>query len=71
MVTAETQGCWIQCQHCGHLHHIDQDVPIDKLYVACICPKCDEYGKGLNCGSDKSDVYKYMCENVDPRYYQY
>ena len=62
---------WIQCQHCGHIYCVKENVPIDKLYVACVCPKCDEYGKGLNCGSDESDVYKYMCENVDPRYYQY
>lgn len=68
---ARTKGVWIQCQHCGHIYHIDQDVPIDKLYVACVCPKCDEYGKGLNCGSDESDIYRYMNVNVDPRYYQY
>lgn len=66
-----TKGCWIQCTLCGEMYYIEQEVPIDKLYVASYCPKCDEYGLGLNCGSDESDVYAYMSENYDPRYYKY
>lgn len=69
MVTRE-QGCWIQCQQCGRIYHIKEDVPTDKLYVASACPRCD--GElGLNCGSSKDDIWLYANVNVDPRFYQY
>ena len=71
MSGTKDRGTFIQCQQCGHIYHIKENVPVDKLYVACICPKCDEYGQGLNCGSDESDIYLYMNENVDPRFYRY
>lgn len=71
MNTESKQGTWIQCQFCGEIYHIEEKVPIDKLYVATVCPKCDEYGKGLNCGSSKEEIYTFMNENVDPRYYEY
>lgn len=65
------QGTWIQCAHCGEVYWTKEDVLIDRLYVTSYCPGCDEYGKGLNCGSDESDIYVYMNENYDPRYYTY
>lgn len=69
MVTTE-QGCWIQCQECGFVYHIKEDVPIDKLYITSACPKCD--GElGLNCGDNEDDLYVYMNENFDPRFYEY
>lgn len=64
------QGCWIQCQHCGNIYHIDRNVPIDKLYVTSVCPRCGET-KGLNCGNNKDDVYLFENINIDPRYYEY
>ena len=64
-------GTWIQCQTCGKVYHIEEDVPIDKIYITSFCPRCDEYTKGLNCGDSKDDLYLYMNENCDPRYYQY
>jgi hypothetical protein len=71
MVTAGTKGTWIQCQDCGEIFFIKEIIPIDKLYITSFCPICDDYVKGLNCGYDKSDIYLYMNENVDPRFYQY
>ena len=70
MVTAGTQGCWIQCQSCGHIYYIEENVPIDKLYVTSVCPRCDG-DLGLNCGSKKDDVCLFANINVDPRYYEY
>ena len=69
MVTRK-QECWIQCQECGHIYYIEKNVPVDELYVASVCPRC-ESEKGLNCGRSKDDVYLYANINVDPRYYQY
>ena len=71
MSAGKEKGCWIQCQQCGHVFWLDQEVPIEKLYVASVCPGCGSYGNGLNCGDDGDDIYLYMSENVDPRYYQY
>ena len=62
---------YIQCQKCGHVYHIETNIPIDKLYIASVCPGCGEYGKGLNCGNSEDDIYLYANINVDPRYYIY
>ena len=69
--TVKEQGTWIQCQQCGEIYFIQESVPIDKLYVASFCPRCDEYTKGLNCGDSIEDIYLFVNTNVDPRYYQY
>ena len=69
--TVKEQGTWIQCQQCGEIYFIQESVPIDKLYVASFCPRCDEYTKGLNCGDSIEDIYLFANINVDPRYYQY
>lgn len=71
MDTVKEQGTWIQCQQCGEIYFIQESVPIDKLYVASFCPRCDEYTKGLNCGDSIEDIYLFVNTNVDPRYYQY
>ena len=67
----ERSGTFIQCCHCGRICRIDDDVPIDKLYITSFCPRCDEYTKGLNCGSSKDDIYEFYDCTKDPRYYQY
>lgn len=67
MVSKE-RGVWIQCQSCGNIYHIEKDVPIDQLYVASTCPKCNGK-KGLNCGSDKNDIYLFYDCTKDPRWY--
>lgn len=64
------QGCWVQCVNCGKIHHIQEAVPIDKLYVECTCPKCGHY-KGLNCGENKESIYLYYDPTLDERYYNY
>ena len=69
--TVKEQGTWIQCQQCGEIYFIQESVPIDKLYVASFCPRCNEYTKGLNCGDSIEDIYLFANINVDPRYYQY
>lgn len=70
MVTSKEKETWIQCTNCGKIYCIEKFVPIDKLYVASVCPRCG-CEKGLNCGDDEGDIYLYANINVDPRYYQY
>lgn len=59
---------WVQCQTCGTVYKISRSIPIEELYVAADCPKCG-ITIGLNLGDTEDDIYLYMCENVDPRYY--
>ena len=70
MKGVEKQGTWMQCTQCGHLYWIEEDVPIDRLYVTSICPGCGNE-KGLNCGNDEEDIYCYYDSCMDPRYYMY
>lgn len=70
MVTDKGKGCWVQCTMCGEIYHIEDVVPIDKLYITSYCPRCDNT-KGLNCGSDKNSIYLYYDNTKDPRWYHY
>lgn len=70
MCLGDKEGTWIQCQECGHIYWIDREVPVDILYIASYCPRCDGT-KGLNCGNDADEIYLYMNENMDPRFYEY
>ena len=66
----ERENTWIQCQCCGKLYQIDKKVPLSASMVKMECPRCGSYS-GLNCGSNKDDVYLYLNPNVDERYYNY
>lgn len=70
MSTEKNRGIWVQCCHCGHIYHADIKIPIDRLYVTSVCPRCD-HEKGLNCGDDINDIYMYCDPVMDERYYQY
>lgn len=59
---------YIQCQTCGEIYKITRKVEIDKLYVAANCPNCG-VTTGLNLGDKKEDLYFYLNENFDYRYY--
>lgn len=61
---------FIQCQTCGRIYRIPQAIPIEKLYVLTNCPDCG-VTTGLNLGDNKEDVYLYMNNNLDSRYYNY
>ena len=71
MSAEKDRGNWIQCTKCGHIYFVEEEVPIEKLYVASVCARCGEYGNGLNCGSDQSEIYTYYNPNMDERYYMY
>ena len=70
MSTVTEKGSWIQCTECGKIYYIDREVPIDKMYITCVCPRCD-HTRGLNLGDDVTDKYLYADVNIDERYYQY
>lgn len=70
MEKVREQGTWLQCTHCGHIYHIGARVPIDRLYVASACPRCDAE-VGLNCGDKREDVYLYYDPALDERFYNY
>lgn len=60
----------MQCQYCGNIYYLEQDVSIEELMIDSECPECG-YGRALNCGESKDDIYIYMNEALDPRFYQY
>ena len=70
MSGAKEQGTWLQCAHCGKIYHVDQKVPIDKLYIESVCARCG-CGQALNLGDDESEIYYYYDSNLDERFYQY
>lgn len=49
---------------------IPREILIDVSIIKCKCPDCG-YGIGLNCGNKEEDIYLFMNENIDPRYYMY
>lgn len=70
MEPREHKGSFVQCQYCGNIYYTEQEIQIDQLMVNIVCPKCG-YSRALNCGENKEDIYLYMNESIDPRYYLY
>lgn len=70
MDSKKNSGNYMQCQYCGNIYYLDQEVSVDKLIIDSECPKCG-YTRALNCGDRKEDIYLYMNESIDPRYYLY
>ena len=68
MRSEEKEYTYIQCQNCGHLYTVDNKIPIFMSIINSKCPRCDK-NVGLNCGNNKEDIYLYMNENLDWRYY--
>lgn len=69
-MSKEKEYTYVQCQCCGRLYTVDNKIPITMSIVNSRCPKCGDY-VGLNCGSNEEDIYLYMNENLDWRYYNY
>lgn len=55
---------------CGEIYHTKEPVPTDQLYVASECARCG-HDKGLNCGNNRDEIYRYYDPVMDERYYQY
>ena len=64
------KGNYIQCSQCGHIYWIEEEVPIEKLYVTSVCARCG-HDRGLNCGDKEEEVYAYYNPCMDERYYIY
>ena len=64
----EKKVTYIQCQTCGEIYKISYSVRIDELYVQTHCPNCG-LATGLNLGDKEEDLYFYLNENFDYRYY--
>jgi hypothetical protein len=64
------QCTWVQCQSCGNIYQIADEVSIEKSIIQSVCPRCGE-DVGLNCGNREEDIYIYMNPNLDERYYIY
>ena len=63
-----TNGTLIQCQECGKIYQIPDEIAIDKLYIYANCPHCG-IAKGLNLGNNEDDVYDLYDVTWDMRYY--
>ena len=61
---------FVQCQNCGNIFLVDQEVSIDDFIVNAQCQKCGNK-KAINCGNNREDVWLYANVNVDERYYIY
>ena len=59
---------YIQCQTCGEIYRLPQVIAIDELYVEANCPVCGN-DTGLNLGNNQDDLYYFINENFDYRYY--
>ena len=70
MSAEKEKETWVQCTECGKVYSIYRSIPIERMYVACFCPRC-EHTKGLNLGDSVEDKYLYMDINMDERYYKY
>ncbi len=70
MSAGKEKGCWVQCCQCGNIYHIQEPVPIDRLYVTSECTRCGNE-RGLNCGNNKDDIYIYYDQVLDERFYKY
>ena len=66
----DKKRAYVQCRNCGKIYYIDEDIPLDRLIVHHICPKCG-YDRALNCGDCKENIYLYMDETLDTRFYLY
>lgn len=64
----KNNGSFMQCQYCGNIYHVEQEIPIDAFIIDIVCPECG-HTRALNCGENKEDIYIYMNENFDPRCY--
>ena len=60
--------CHIQCQVCGTIYTVQRNIPFEEMCVKANCPNCGVV-TGLKLGDNENDVYVYMNENIDPRYY--
>lgn len=60
--------CHIQCQTCGIIYTVQHKIPIEEMYIKGNCPNCG-VTTGLNLGENEDDIYVFMNENLDPRYY--
>ena len=67
---AREEKTWVQCTSCGKIYSIKEAVPVEKLYVTAICPKCGNF-KALNCGDKEEDIYIYYNPHLDRRYFEY
>ena len=70
MKSKEKQIAFVQCQSCGNIYQIADNVSIEKSIIQSVCPRCGE-NVGLNCGDKEEDIYIYMNPNLDERYYIY
>ena len=70
MHTEKKNGTYVQCRFCGTVHQLEYKVPSDVLIVKAECPICKRNSQ-LNCGDSVDDIYLYMDNVLDERYYQY
>ena len=70
VIATDPKGTWVQCTSCGEIYFIEETVPIDKLYVTSICPRCDDC-TAINCGNKEDDIILYCDQYLDERYFRY
>jgi transcription elongation factor Elf1 len=67
-VDAQKEKTYVQCLNCGHIHIVEQRIPMSVSVVRSWCPRC-EWNKALNCGYDDMDVAELKDYYLNERYY--
>ena len=70
MVGRDQDGSYVQCLECGQVHRMKTKLSVEVFTTKIKCPYCN-FNKGINCGDNIEDIYLYISENIDPRYYTY
>ena len=64
------KGNWLQCQECGTVYLFPHKIQVEEIFIKANCPMCG-MTTGLNLGDKEEDVYLYMNENLDNRFFNY
>lgn len=70
MKSKAKQGTYVQCQSCGNIYLIVDNISIEQSIIQSVCPSCGE-NIGLNCGNKEEDIYRFYDVVLDERYYIY
>lgn len=64
----EKEKTWLQCTNCGHIHIVEQHIPMERAIVNSYCERCG-YGRALNCGYSEEDLAELYDPYLNERYF--
>lgn len=67
-MSTDKERTWLQCTNCGHIHIVEQKIPMERSIVNAHCDRCD-HDRALNCGYSEDDVAELRNYFLDARYF--